>query len=275
MNAEAVTAKVVRVSTEAQPTSPPRMSPPVSVATAMVKAAPPVSAEPRTVAGGPDGLDGGSVGTHHPERRSDGDSGDRKVDPEDRRPAEVLSEHPAEQRPRSCRGPVGRAPHAEGRTPVPDLVGSEQQGGSGGKHSGAADALHHAGRDQHFRVGGEAARQRGQAEDAQTADVGTPVAEAVREGTRGQQQGGEHQGIAVDHPLQRGEGSAEVGSHARQCDIHDRHIHQQDDGAQADRRQGPPFAHVGFSFALSRCRGTGSPPVVGRGQLRRAEQAGR
>ena len=106
----------------------------------------------------------------------------------------------------------------------------------------AADALDAAGQVEHERRGGQAAGQRRGREDDQADGVDAPAAEDVADHAGGEQEGGQGQGVGVDHPLEIGEGGVE-----RLLDVGERHVdhgdvQQQHEGAGADGDQRPPLA---------------------------------
>src|SRR6185312_14573663 len=61
-------------------------------------------------------------------------------------------------------------------------------------------------------------RKVGSGASAQSSEAAEPVGERPR----GQHQGGEREGVGVDHPLQVGEAAAEVLLDLRQGSVHDR-----------------------------------------------------
>jgi hypothetical protein len=181
---------------------------------------------------------------HAAHREHDRGQADRQVDQEDPAPAEVLGEHAADERAGGRRGAVDRAPDAERHAPVAALIGHVEQGHRGGEHGRTAGALQHPGRDQRLLVRGDRAQQRGGGEQDGSGDVGAAAAVPVGERTGAEQQGGQGEGVAVEHPLQVGVAGAEPVGDGRQGDHDDGDVHEQQEGTEADRDQRGPFTHA-------------------------------
>jgi hypothetical protein len=62
--------------------------------------------------------------------------------------------------------------------------------------------------------------------------VGGPPAE--------QQEAGEGEGVGVDHPLQARRVEAQIATYGRQRDVHDRHVQDDQELAQAGQREHGP-----------------------------------
>ena len=116
----------------------------------------------------------------------------------------------ADQRPDRDRAADRRAPDAEGRRPVfaVELLADQRQRGR--EHPRPADALQAAGEVEQGRVVGDAAEERGEGEDPEADREDAPAAEPVAERAGGEQEGGEHQRVGVDDPLQAGEAGVRV-----------------------------------------------------------------
>ena len=103
-----------------------------------------------------------------------------------------------------------------------------------------AHALHDPGRDQHAEVRRQPASERGHHERRQPDLEDAPRAQSVGEGAAGQEQGRQHQQVAVDHPLQATDSRAEVRAQRRKGDVHDRGVKDDHEVAQThcDQRTG-------------------------------------
>ena len=128
---------------------------------------------------------------------------ERQVDEEDEPPVRELDQGAAEGRPDRRRGRRGRAPEADaGRAPLDrEAVEDDRQRGRGDHRR--ADPLQDAEGDQQperRRHRAEQAR-RGEAGDADQEDA--LVAEAVGEAAGRDEQGGDHDEVAVEHPGER------------------------------------------------------------------------
>ena len=87
-------------------------------------------------------------------------SGQRDVDEEHRLPAEGVDEYPAEQGAEAQAARAGGSPHGQGPVTARALVVERvDQGQSGGKQQGAADALDGAHRNQDTGGAGQSAHQ--------------------------------------------------------------------------------------------------------------------
>nr|WP_250904949.1 hypothetical protein [Nonomuraea sp. NEAU-A123] len=70
------------------------------------------------------------------------------------------------------------------------------------------------------------------------------MSEAVAQRAARQQQPGERDLVAVDHPLQVGEPGVPVGRDGRQRHVHDGHVQQDDEQARAHHDQDVPLHPV-------------------------------
>ena len=145
----------------------------------------------------------------------DGHHPDRHVDEEDPSPADGAGDGAADQRADRHGTADDAAVDAEGGAAVPALEGLRDEGERGGEHDGAPHPLHGARQVEHQRVGGEAADQRGHREDGQAAGEDLAPAVDVADDTGGEQEGGQRQGVGVDHPLQVAKSSSATSAGCR------------------------------------------------------------
>jgi hypothetical protein len=87
-------------------------------------------------------------------------------------------------------------------------------------------------------------RQAPAAEQQQPRLQGQLAAEAIAQRARGEQQAGEHEQIAVHHPLQRGGGGVELLLQAGERDVEDGVVEPDDQQAQRQHREGLPATRV-------------------------------
>ena len=177
------------------------------------------------------------------EGRRDRRDPDRDVEQEHRLPAEAIGQGAADERPDrdrdADRRPVGRHRHR------PLAAGGEllrDQRQRDGEHDRAADPLHRAVDVQHRRAGRQPRRQRRDGEDPEADAEDAPPAEPVGQRARGQDQGGQREGVGVDHPLKIGEAGVQVLLDRRQRGVDDGDVEQQHEGRHRDRDQSPPFS---------------------------------
>jgi len=173
-------------------------------------------------------------------RRDGGRDADRKVDEEDPVPAHGLRDQPAGQQ--ANRGP-GRGDEAEHSERLRLLVRLREQGDDHGQDHRradcAADALHEARGDQHRLAEGESAEKGGPNEDGESGEVHALAPEKVAESAGQQEQPAERDEVRVDHPREPRLREPEVTLNRRECDVHDRHVDddQQEPGAEHDQRE--------------------------------------
>ena len=143
-------------------------------------------------------LESGDLG----ERDQDRDDPDRDVHEEDPPPTDGARDGAAEQGARPRRRPRRRRRRCRRRCRGPARERVRDQGERGGEHDGAADSLEGTPQIQHEWRGRQAAEQRRDREDgeAEGEDVAPPVDVAHDPGR--EEEGGERQGVGVDHPLQ-------------------------------------------------------------------------
>ena len=188
------------------------------------------------VAIGPAGRAGVRPG--EPGRQPEADRPDRQVDEEDAAPAQGPDQYPADQgaggqrhRPAGCPGPDrGRPGRRVG-------VGRVQKGQGARHEERRTDALREPGTDQDGERGCRAAKGRGQSEEEQPAHVDPPRPPAVAQGTAAEEQARKAQRVGVDHPLQPDDVGVEPGGDPRKCHVDDRGVENDDDVADAGRRQ--------------------------------------
>ena len=125
---------------------------------------------------------------------------------------------------------------AEGR-------GDDRQRGGGDQR--AAEALEGPCADQHRVRGRQAVEQRCEREDRRSRHEQPPPADQVGHAPAQQQEAAEHQRVAVDDPLQRGVGEAEVGLDRRQRDVHDGGVEDDHELREADDDERQPGVHRG------------------------------
>ena len=168
----------------------------------------------------------------------DGEGRDRDVEEEDPAPAQLVGEHPAEQRAHRVADPggaqdqptrqpglrlrQGRVGHAEDRRP-------DQR---------AADPHAHPGGDQPRRVLGYPAQQREAGEQGAADEEGAAAPEQVGEPPAGDDRHPEHEAVGVDHPLRGADVDVEVLLDRRQGDVQRREVVGDHDHAEAHRDQG-------------------------------------
>jgi len=167
---------------------------------------------------------------------------------------------------RPCR-PRRRSPC---RAPRAGHVGDDRQGG--GHDQRAADAHHRADRDELAGGLDQEDGEAGAAEEDEAALKGELAAEAVAERAQGEQQAGEHQQVAVDHPLQRRGRRVELLLQAREGDVEDRVVEPDDREAQGQDGERLPAASADGGIGHSWAPGRG---IRAAGERRRRARPGR
>ena len=137
-------------------------------------------------------------------------------------------------------GPHGDRPAALAR--VAEHVGQDRQGG--GHDQRAADAHQAAGGDQLVRRARQRRQHRADGEDDDAGAQRQLAAEAVAEAAGGEQQAGEHEGVAVDDPLDLAVGRPELVDQLGDRHVEDRVVHHDDQQADAQRAEGEPAPGV-------------------------------
>jgi hypothetical protein len=117
--------------------------------------------------------------------------------------------------------PPATGPAAEATAPPFDRIGVRlaDQRQAVGHHPGRPGTLHQAGGDQGGQAGGQPARGGSGHEHHQAQGERPARADLIGERTSRQQQGCEHQGVAVDDPLRDRHPTAQVGPDGGQGDI--------------------------------------------------------
>jgi hypothetical protein len=168
-------------------------------------------------------------------------------------PAEQVGQHAAEQHADAPAARHAEAEDAEGLRPLADLgeEGHDQRQGDGGDDR-AANALDGAGRDQQPLSRRHAARDRRRGEDRDAGQEQLPLAEQVAQPAAEQQEAAEGEQVGVHDPGERGLGEPEVVADRGQGDVHDRHVDDDHQVAQAEHVEGEPAGafvgdgHVGL-----------------------------
>ena len=175
------------------------------------------------------------------------------IDEEDPAPADGAGDGAADQRTDGHGTPDDAAVDTEGRAAVLALERLCDQGEGGGEHDGATHTLHGPRQIEHERVGRQAADQRRQGEEGQSAGEDLAATVNVADDPGGEEEGGQRQGVGIDHPLQVGEGGVQRTLDVRQGHVHDRDVEQQHEDGGTDRDQGPPLAfEAGHLRSVSR-----------------------
>ena len=118
------------------------------------------------------------------------------------------------------------------------------QGERNGGGDGTAEALHGAGGDEHPLRRRDPARERGEREQGDAGEEESPVAEEVAEPPPEEQEAAVREQVRVDDPRQRALGEAEILPDRRQRHVHDRHVENDHQAAQAEDVQGEPAGAV-------------------------------
>ena len=136
-------------------------------------------------------------------------------------------------------------PQPDGRGAVVlSEAGLDQRERSGGEQR-AADALQHPGEDEDQQVGRQAA-QRGRQHEPHGADPeDAPAAEPVPQRTTEEDERGERQQVAREHPLEAGDLDIEVVGDVGQGDVHDAGI-ELGHRARGNRREEGDPTHRGM-----------------------------
>jgi hypothetical protein len=114
-----------------------------------------------------------------------------------------------------------------------------EQGRAGGEQHGGADALKPAAHDEHVDRARQPAGQRGPGEDREPGEEETFASAQIAERAGGHQERGQRQRVAVDHPLQTGEGRVQRGLDLRQGHGDDAQVEHQHERGQTDDGQRP------------------------------------
>src|SRR6266508_1832951 len=192
--------------------------------------------------------------------------GDWQVDQEDVPPGADVDQPAADERADrgGHRGQAG--PGADGAAAVLEPEGGLQDGQAAGGEQRAADALQHAAGDQHRQRRRDRAHGRGQREpddaDHEQAAPAEPVAERATE----QDQGGEHQHVAVQDPLQPAHVGVEVAPHRGQRHVDHRAVEEGHAGAECCGGENPARPRCAVLDHTHACHHASCAPPAGRGQ---------
>ena len=138
--------------------------------------------------------------------------------------------------------PTSRSPAAARRGSGNMLVRIDSVAGN---TRAAPTPVNAAQRDELGRVDRERRSGRSDAEHDEPGRQRTAPAEPVAERSRGEQQAGEHHGVAVDDPLQRARGGVQAVDQGRQRHVEDGGVDGDDHQREAQHAQRPPLAGVG------------------------------
>ncbi len=209
------------------------------------------------------------------QRHDDREDRDRHVQEEDRLPADVLHEQPAEHRAdrerhrRHARPRADRAPALLRR----ERVGDDRQRRR--HHEARSDSLDGAEGDQPRVALREADHEARRAEHDDAEEECQPAPEQVAEAPAGDEQHRERQRVGVDRPLERGCRRVQAALDRRQRDVHDRVVEHDHEQREAHRAERPPAAvllgqrqAVGWSVRI-RARGHRTLPLGRRWSVRR------
>jgi hypothetical protein len=132
-----------------------------------------------------------------------------------------------------------RGPDAERAAALLGWEGVTEDRERDGVDRGGAETLQHARPDQHADVRRERGRDRGSRERDQPSEVDALAPERVAEPAGDDDCAGERQRIAVDHPLELGEGRAEIALHVGEPQVDDREVEVDREQRQRHRQQHP------------------------------------
>ncbi len=168
-----------------------------------------------------------------------GDGGDADRDVDDEHPAPVgLDQQSAEDRSEAGGDPADRGPGPDGAGALGRGSGVQQQRERGRHQRGRARRLEHAGGVEPADGRGERAECGGDGEDGQPGKEHLAVADAVRQSSGGDQQRGEDDGVAVQHPGQGGQAAAvEVLLHRREGDVDDEQVEVRDEDRGGEHQE--------------------------------------
>ena len=180
----------------------------------------------------------------HAAQRDESDENDRRLDEEDRLPAEQLSQDAADGRPKRGADDSGKRPDPRSARIRSGGLAEEVERGT--HHGRPRNALDRATRDEHTERGREAARERGSNEhdDPESEDVRGP---AAREESGRQRRESEREVEGGENPGERRDLDVVASEDVRQRDRDDRGVGQDD--ADRDGKQHDWDAH--FSDELS------------------------
>jgi hypothetical protein len=182
---------------------------------------------------------------HEQHDQGDRQQRDGQLGQERAAPPELLEQSPAGDGPEGDRQPGAGAPQPDRLGPRRPLAEHLREDRQGGREDGRrADAGEGARGDQLAGRVGERGQRVPQAEDRQPDEQDRPSAQPVGQAAAGQHEGGEHQQVAVDDPLQVARGGAELGHERRQRDVHDRGVDVDGEHGQAHHGEHRPRARA-------------------------------
>src|SRR3954454_17509898 len=185
------------------------------------------------------------------EATSEEDDGqaDRHVDEEDRRPAEPLGQHAAQQDAGGGAETAERAPDAESAVAgCPFLERRRDDREARRRDHRAADALDRASAEEAGWGARERAEEGGGGEQGGAREEYSPAPEEVGGPPAEEEQSGERKRVGVDDPLQTGGREPEAVLDRRQRHVHDRDVqddHELREADEQEERVGVP-ANVGL-----------------------------
>ncbi len=189
----------------------------------------------------------------HDQRR--GGYGD--IDVKDGAPSDCINEPAAQGRTQGRGYRAGRCPGADGLSPLVPGIGRSDQRQAGRNEKCGGYTLDHPRPDQRDGRLRETACDRGQCEPHKSDEENPALTEPVPHGSAQQDETGEHEHVAVDDPLGRGEPGAEVFLDSGESHVDDRAIDKAQTRPQNGGRQHPSdvsrcrFAFVGVGHGAS------------------------
>ena len=165
------------------------------------------------------------------------------------RPAEVLQQPAAHDRPHRDGHARDRAPQSDGASPFPSLgedVGDQRERRR--ECHGGAQPHHRPGRDELRRAGREAAGQAGGAEHGQSGQQHALAAEPVGQAAEGEQQRGEDEVEGVDDPLQLSGGGMQLAHQGGKRHVHQGRVQVDEERCEQQRDENQGLGSHGFAF---------------------------
>jgi hypothetical protein len=182
---------------------------------------------------------------HMPKRHRGHEYGERQVDEKQPAPPGSADEPAADERPGGRRHPGEAGPQADGSRPVVGVKRCLDDRERAGREHGAADALHHAARDQPGGVWRDRAQQRRQCEPDDSDDEDPATAVPVSERAAHQDECGQGQRVPVHRPLQTRERGAQLRPDRRQRDVDHGGVEEGHAGAKNGGDHYPPAGPAG------------------------------
>jgi hypothetical protein len=109
----------------------------------------------------------------------------------------------------------------------------------------APAAPRRAGGDEHLDARREGGGDRGRRERRRPDQQQPAAADAVSEGSHGDEQAGGDEAVDVDDPQQLGGGRPQVGADRRHCEVQDGEVHRVDDAGQRQHGEREPLSASG------------------------------